>query len=195
MRRLVAQFARFGVVGAGGVVIDLVVFNVLRGTILHPDDIAHGPVVAKIISTSLAIIFNWLGNRYWTFRHTRRPHWLREAMEFAIVSLVGLGISLLCLYVSHYVLGFTDVLSDNIATNVVGLVLGTLFRFTFYRLWVFRGDRAPAREILGVEFPEEEIGTGSIPAVAATDSATARPSGSSRRVPPPATAGGAPPRG
>ena len=51
-----------------------------------------------------------------------------------------MAIAVGCLYVSHYVLGFTSLLADNVATNGVGLVLGTAFRFTFYRLWVFRGD-------------------------------------------------------
>lgn len=193
MRRLIAQFARFGIVGVGGLVVDFAVFNILRATVLEPSEVSHGPVVAKIISTSLAIVVNWLGNRYWTFRNDRRPHWLREAFEFVIVSLVGMGISLGCLYLSHYVLGFTSALADNLSTNVVGLGLGTLFRFTFYRLWVFRGDRAPAVEVLGVELPEEEIGTGSIPTT--TDAVSARPSGSSRRSPRPATAAGAPRQG
>ena len=58
-----------------------------------------------------------------------------------------MGIGLLCLWVSHYVLGFTSILADNISGNVIGLALGTAFRFTLYKLWVFaphRGDSAPA---------------------------------------------------
>ena len=44
-------------------------------------------------------------------------------------------------------LGFTSLLADNISSNVIGLGLGTLFRFTFYRMWVFaphRGEPEPA---------------------------------------------------
>ena len=54
-----------------------------------------------------------------------------------------MGIALACLWISHYVLGFASPLADNIATNVIGLALGTAFRFTLYRFWVFRGP-APA---------------------------------------------------
>jgi putative flippase GtrA len=142
MRALVTQFGRFGVVGLVGLVIDVGVFNILRLTVLSPEALHEGPVVAKIISTSLAIIANWLGNRYWTFGRERRPHWLLEALEFALVSIGGLLIALGCLWVSHYALGLTSVVADNISTNVVGLALGTAFRFTFYRLWVFGGHRA-----------------------------------------------------
>ena len=141
MRALIAQLGRFGAVGLVGVGIDVGVFNLLRLTVLSPDDLHEGPVIAKIISTSLAIVANWLGNRYWTFGNERRPHWVREAVEFVLVSLGGMLIALGCLWVSHYVLGFDSVLADNVSTNVVGLALGTAFRFTFYRLWVFGAHR------------------------------------------------------
>jgi putative flippase GtrA len=147
MRALFTQFVRFGLVGAGGFVIDFGVFNLLRATVLDPEDVHEGPVIAKVMSTILAIVFNWIGNRFWTFREHRGPQLLREGIEFGIVSVGGMLIGLGCLFVSHYLLGFTSVVADNISGNVIGLGLGTLFRFTFYRLWVFsprRGEPAPA---------------------------------------------------
>src|SRR5690606_22520432 len=86
-------------------------------------------------------------NRFWTFREHRGRQLWREFGEFLLVSLGGSAIGLACLWVSHYVLGFTSILADNISGNVIGLALGTAFRFTFYKLWVFaphRGDSAPA---------------------------------------------------
>lgn len=71
---------------------------------------------------------------------------LREGLEFIAVSLGGMLIALGCLWTSHYVLELTSPLADNISTNVVGLVLGTAFRFVFYRMWVFRPDRAGSRD-------------------------------------------------
>lgn len=145
MRKLLQQFARFGVVGGVGLVVDFGVFNLLRATVFDPDRIHEGPVFAKIISTVLAIIVNWIGNRTWTFREHRGPQLWREGVEFGIVSVGGMLIGLLCLFVSHYVLGYTSVLADNISSNVIGLALGTAFRFALYRLWVFsprRGEPA-----------------------------------------------------
>jgi putative flippase GtrA len=141
VRRLVAQLVRFGLVGAVGFVIDVGVFNLLRTTLLSPDTVPHGPILAKVISTVLAIIANWIGNRFWTFRDRRRPHIVREGFEFALVSGGGLLIGVACLWVSHYLLGFTSLLADNISTNVIGLVLGTAFRFWLYRIWVFSDER------------------------------------------------------
>jgi putative flippase GtrA len=192
MRRLVSQFARFGIVGAVGLVVDVTVFNLLRATLLDPHVVPHGQLWSNVVSTGLAIAVNWMGNRHWTFRHARRRDWAREAVEFTVVSIGGLGISMACLWVSSHALGLTDVVADNVSKNVVGLILGTAFRFTFYRLWVFRGERVPAVEVLGVELPEDRIGEREKESPV---SPTGSPSARSRRAPGPASVGGAPQRG
>ncbi|MFC5503429.1 GtrA family protein [Lysinimonas soli] len=147
MRKLLLQFTRFGLVGGVGLVVDFGVFNLLRATIFEPSHVHEGPVFAKIVSTILAIIVNWVGNRFWTFREHRGRQLLREGIEFGVVSVGGMLIGLLCLFVSHYVLGYTSLLADNISSNVIGLALGTAFRFSLYRFWVFsprRGEPKPA---------------------------------------------------
>jgi len=142
LRSLLVQLVRFGVVGAAGFVVDIAVFNALRLTLLAPEVIHTGPLVAKVISTALAILTNWLGNRHWTFAGSRQRNTVREGIEFFAVSLVGMGIGLLCLYVSHYLLGLTSVVADNISSNVIGLALGAVFRFVLYRYWVYSPTRA-----------------------------------------------------
>ncbi len=147
MRALLPQLARFGTVGLVGLVVDVALFNLLRITVLAPEVISEGPVIAKILSTSVAIAINWLGSRYWTFRLERRRPAAREAVEFAVVSVGGLLIAVACLVVSRYVLGFTSLLADNIASNVIGLALGSAFRFVMYRAWVFHPRRSPSSEL------------------------------------------------
>jgi putative flippase GtrA len=135
---LLTQLVRFGVVGGMGFIVDVGVFNLLRAH--TPFGWAWWPVAAKAISTVLAIAVNWIGNRSWTFKEHRRADTGREAAEFLIASLIGGGVSLLCLVVSRDVLGLTSALDDNISANVVGLLLGSAVRFCTYRWWVF-GDR------------------------------------------------------
>ncbi|MBI5160219.1 MAG: GtrA family protein [Micrococcales bacterium] len=141
MRRFLAQFTRFGLVGLVGLVVDVALFNLLLNTVFAPERVDGGPLLAKAVSTSAAIVCNWIGNRLWTFREHRGRQLWREGLEFALVSVGGLLIGLACLWLSHYVLGFTGRLADNIASNVVGLGLGTAFRFLLYRYWVFRPRR------------------------------------------------------
>ncbi|MBP1241283.1 putative flippase GtrA [Frigoribacterium sp. PvP120] len=148
MRRLVEQLLRYGTVGGVGLVVDLGLFNLLRATVLDPEQVSEGAVVAKVVSGVVSIVVVWVGNRLWTFRATRSDRPVREAAEFFAVALGGLAIGLACLVVSHSVLGLRSALADNVSSNVVGLALGTAFRFTLYRAWVFsprrRGRRRPA---------------------------------------------------
>jgi putative flippase GtrA len=147
MRTLLGQFARFGVVGGVGFLLDLGVFNLLLFTVFDSARVHEGPILAKVVSTVVAIVFNWVGNRFWTFRAHRGTQLLREGLEFGLVSIGGLLIGLGCLWISHYALGLDSKLADNISSNVIGLALGTAFRFALYRLWVFRphrGESAPA---------------------------------------------------
>ena len=145
LHALALEVVRFGLVGGVGFVVDVGVFNLLRTTIMDPSVMHGGPVVAKLVSTTLAILVNWLGNRFWTFRERRRADVLRESVEFFAVSIAGMGIGLACLWVSHYVLGYRSLLADNISGNVIGLVLGAVFRFVLYRVWVFSDKRGGVR--------------------------------------------------
>jgi putative flippase GtrA len=139
------QVLSFCLVGGVGLVVDVSIFNLLRLTLLAPGAVHGGPVLAKVVSTALAIGVNWVGNRFWTFRERRPEDVGREAVEFVLASLAGLVVSVACLWVSHYLLGFRTVLDDNLSANLVGLGLGTVVRFVLYRWWVYGNRAVPAR--------------------------------------------------
>jgi putative flippase GtrA len=98
------------------------------------------PLTAKVISVLVATTFAFFGNRHWTFKHRPRTKFRREYTLFFLFNAVGMAISLSCLWVSHYLLGFKSALADNISANLIGLVLGTIFRFWGYHNWVFPHD-------------------------------------------------------
>jgi putative flippase GtrA len=128
------EMIKFGVVGALAFVIDLGLANLLWHTVLE-----DRVTTAKIISGLVATLFSWVGNRQWTFRHRRSRPAHHEVALFFGVNFVALGIATVTLAFSHYALGFTSTLADNIAT-IVGIGLGTLFRFWTYRRFVFAGE-------------------------------------------------------
>ena len=130
LSHLVRELMKFGVVGGFAFVVDIGLFNLL----LHATD---KPLTSKTISTVVATTVSYVGNRTWTFRRRSRSGVRREYALFFLLNGVGLLISLTCLAISHYALGFTSTLADNIAANVIGLGLGTTFRFWSYRRWVF----------------------------------------------------------
>lgn len=133
---VVRELMKFGLVGAVAYVVDVTVFNLLRyGGGGGP--LEDKPLTAKAASVAVATVVSWLGNRYWTFHRRRRAAVHREFALFVLMNVAGMGIALVCLGISHYVLGLTSPLADNISANVVGLVLGTVFRFWAYRRLVF----------------------------------------------------------
>ncbi len=137
--KLIGYAVRFGVVGLACYVLDTAIFNLLRTGALG--DGLREPLTASTAAFAVALVASWIGNRYWTFRNRRRADPWREFAEFAAVAIGGFLIGLLCVWVSHYVLGFQSLLADNIARNVIGLVLGTAFRFLLYRYWVYGNRR------------------------------------------------------
>lgn len=129
---LAKELGKFGTVGAVAFVVDIGLFNLVRF------GVGLGPLTSKTISTLVAVTIAYLGNRYWTWRDRPRHGLRREYVMFALVNGGGLVIQLACLGFAAYVLGFKDSqFAENIAGNVVGVGLGTVFRFWAYRSWVF----------------------------------------------------------
>lgn len=56
----------------------------------------------------------------------------------SIVQRLGLGLAAGCLYISHYLLGFTSAFADNISKNAFEVPLGNVLSYFSYRYVVFR---------------------------------------------------------
>ena len=141
VQRLAHELVKFGVVGLLGYVVDVGVFNLLRYA-GGEGPLYDKPLTAKALSVSVATLVTYFGNRHWTWRDRGRARFHREYALFFVFNGIGLLIAVACLFVSHYLLGLTSPLADNVSANVVGLGLGTLFRFWAYRSFVFPVDRA-----------------------------------------------------
>ncbi|MER5528828.1 GtrA family protein [Streptomyces sp. NPDC002677] len=137
LQRLVREVAKFGAVGGAGILVNLGVFNLVR----HLTEL---PVVrASVIATVVAIVFNYLGFRYWTYRDRDKGGRTKELTLFLLFSAVGLVIENGLLYLATYGFGWDSPLQSNVF-KFVGIGVATLFRFWSYRSWVFKA--LPARE-------------------------------------------------
>jgi putative flippase GtrA len=134
---LVHEIGKFGAVGGFAFTVDIVIFNVAIGAF------GMERLAAKTLSTVIAATIAFIGNRFWTWQHRERSGFAREYSLYFFFNAVGLGIGLACLAASHYGLGsiwpsvFKSLLADNISANLVGTLLGTMFRFWAYRRFVF----------------------------------------------------------
>lgn len=135
---LFLELAKFGTVGAVAAVVDIGGSNLLRF------GVGLGPLTSATISVTAATTVAFLGNRYWTWRQRERSSLAREYFLFFVLNGIGLLIALLCLGFTEYTLKLHDPLAYNLSKNVVGLGLGTAFRFWSYKKWVFLPPGDPA---------------------------------------------------
>jgi putative flippase GtrA len=141
---LIAEIAKFGVVGIIAAVVDLG-----GAGYLHSEGV--GPLSAKAISIAVATVVSYVGNRFWTFRHRVNQALLREWIVFVALNVVGLVIAEITIGFTYYALGQRSTLAYNLA-SVVGTGLGTVFRYWSYKKWVFLPP-----ESNGEDLPEPEL--------------------------------------
>jgi putative flippase GtrA len=142
---LIHEVAKFGLVGI------IAFFITLGGANLLHYGVGLGPLTSVTISTVVATVFAFFGNKLWAFRHRKGSHWGRESVLFFVFNGIGLLIQLGFVAAVHYGLGMDSKLSYNVA-NIIGIGVATIFRLYCYRRWVFlMADDAPLPEQLEPE--------------------------------------------
>jgi len=129
---LIHELAKFGVVGAVAYVMTVVVSNALR---FGPAKL--GPITSLGIAMLVAATFSYFANRHWTWRDKERHGLGREYSLFIGLSVVGFVITEIPVGFSEYVLHQHSPLAYNIAGNIIGTGLGTIWRFWSFKRWVF----------------------------------------------------------
>ena len=147
--RLLAEIGRFLAVGGLATVVSVLGFNTLvHGTLIGTAPLRQQPIPAYVLVNVVAGCVAYLGMRLWAFSHREVQDSVRSVVRFFALGAVTMLIPVLCLAVSRYLLGRSDLWADNISANVVGLSLGTAARFWVFRRYVFT-DVAPARPETG----------------------------------------------
>ena len=132
------ELSAFGAVGIVNLFLDIGLFNELHF------GLGVGPLTSKVISTAVATTSAYFMNRYWSFSHRARTGLAREYTLFFLLNGVALLMGLVVLGTTRYGLGLTDKFSINMA-NLVGIGIGTVFRFWSYKRWVFPSHQASAQ--------------------------------------------------
>ncbi len=127
---LIAELTKFGLIGTFGLIIDI------GGAALLHGKAGFGPLIAKAISASAASVISYTGHRLWTFRHRASQSLVRGGLIFFGLNLIGLVISLLVIGFVTGPLHLQSLAAYN-AAQVVGVLLGMVFRYWSYRRWVF----------------------------------------------------------
>lgn len=109
---LVQKFIKFCVVGFSGMLIDF------GATWLLKEKVKVNKYIANSTGFILAATSNYIWNRFWTF-HSENSHIATEYFSFIIISLVGLAINNLIIYILSDRLKFNFYLAKLFAIGVV----------------------------------------------------------------------------
>ncbi len=126
------QLVRFGLVGASGYVVNLLVYTLLE----------HGLSAAYPLAATGAFVValsnNFVWNRLWTFRASA-GHAGFQAARFCVVSVVAFGLNLIVLYALVEALDMDAVLGmGTVPAQAIAIVAATPLNFVGNKLWSFR---------------------------------------------------------
>jgi dolichol-phosphate mannosyltransferase len=120
------QLVRYGVVGASGYVVNLIVFTLT----VHPLGVPYQ--VAAVAAFLVSVLNNFWWNRHWTFG-AREGHAGFQAMRFFVVSAIAFAFSYLVLIALVEGIGLPKVLAQ-----AISIVAATPLSFLGQKLWSFR---------------------------------------------------------
>ena len=136
------RFLKFLFVGITGAVVDFGIMNLMRIVV------GLSLVWSQAISFSVAVINNFLWNRYWTYPDSRSKAPYRQLIQFFLINLVGILVRTpLVTWFDKLILNFLDkssyslplenyIISQNLAlTGAIGIIL--LWNFFANRYWTY----------------------------------------------------------
>ncbi len=183
-RRNLGLLVRFGVVGASGVLVNMLTLIVLRKIGPHFDDAVVGLGTSEFnlrwyhVYSTLAFLVanlsNFQLNRSWTFQTTRHTRWWKEYWPFLVVGLggqaVGLALLTLLMHPHSPVSLPTDVFDDSSGlrnrlywSQLIVIALVTPLSFVFNKLWTFAAVRTGRLDLADPLFEEEAVQVGPHP--------------------------------
>ncbi|MFJ2742568.1 GtrA family protein [Streptomyces sp. NPDC087440] len=178
LEQLAREVVKFGAVGGLGMLINIGLSNLLWRTTDLP------LVRASLVATVVAVLFNYVGFRYFTYRDRDKSGRAKELTLFLMFSVAGVVIETGVLYAATYGFGWNAPWQSNFF-KVFGIGVGTLFRFWSYRTWVFRA--LPAQEAVEQAEKVREEDEGS-PAPASAAAPASGPASAAAPAPAPASA-------
>jgi len=119
-------FIKYSIVGTSGAIVDLTALYLLV-------ELAGINVyVAAVFSFILAVINNFLLNKFWTF-NDKNPNYSKQFIKFLSVSIFGLMLTLSFMYLFIDVVGIWYMLAKAITTLIV-----LFWNYTLNRFWTFK---------------------------------------------------------
>lgn len=115
MRKLIAQFMKFGIVGVIAFAIDYGMLAFLT------EVLGVNYLLSATISFAVSVIFNYLASMRYVFTRRDDLSRRREFLIFLVLSVIGLGINDICMWAGVELLHIHYLVTKVVATVIVAL--------------------------------------------------------------------------
>lgn len=140
------ELIKFALVGGTTFVFDMAIYYLLTLTVLETK-----PVVARVISATLATILSYILNREWAFKNRGGRERSHEALLFFAISGIGVILSAAPLWVGNNVFDLRSNLDTTdlvIVDFILGFIIGNILQMGF-RFWALRKFAFPEEMLRG----------------------------------------------
>lgn len=130
---LTRHIVGFLIVGSFGFLIEAVILTLL----VNVFDI--GPIVARVPSFLIAVLFTWLANRKFTFTTAAEKEKVLQGAQYLMVQTGGIGLNMLTYVIAlHY---FPYLNTYPVIALAMGSAVGLVFNFSLSKWFVFASHR------------------------------------------------------
>ena len=131
MKKLFAQFVKFGIVGVIATAIDFALLIFLT------EVFQVNYLVSATIAFSVAVIFNYLASMRFVFTHKEELSRRKEFIIFVVLSVIGLLINNACMW-----LGVEIFAIDYRITKILATVIVTMWNFITRKIFLDAGSKS-----------------------------------------------------
>ncbi|MDR2715783.1 MAG: GtrA family protein [Coriobacteriaceae bacterium] len=130
MKKLLAQIMKFSVVGVIAFLIDYGLM-ILLTEVFHVDYL-----VSATVSFTVAVVFNYLASMRYVFKHKEGLSRRREFIIFVVLSVIGLGLNDLFMWIGVSLFGI-----DYRITKIAATFIVTIWNFTTRKIFLDATDQ------------------------------------------------------
>lgn len=121
------EFTKYFIVGFSGLFLDI-------GTlILFTEKFGMLPVVAVVVNQSVLLIYNFLLNKYWSFKNKAMPH--KQVVRYLTLTGFNYLFAVGTMYVFNHILNF-----DYRFVRIATIAVMVSWNFFLYKYWVYKAE-------------------------------------------------------
>ena len=123
------EFAKYFIVGFSGLFLDM------GSLILFTEKFGMLPVVAVVVNQSILMTYNFILNKYWSFKNKAMPH--KQLVRYLTLAGFNYLFAVVTMYFFNHILNF-----DYRFVRIVTIATMVSWNFFLYKYWVYKAENS-----------------------------------------------------